>query len=126
MGWRLQPSWAYPSARIGHWIAVICCTPGVANHEHIWFRESFVNLHSAKLQRTESYRPQLKVAGKRENVMRAAARVSLMLSVALFATDFLAVSLGVFVANYLRPGTNLSSAESGSTLWKGRVIYEVE
>src|SRR3546814_10064557 len=71
LGWRLQPSGAYTSARIGHGIAVICCTPGVANHEHIWFRESFVNLHSAKLQPTESYRPQLKVAGKRENVMRA-------------------------------------------------------
>src|SRR3546814_129622 len=111
LGWRLQPSGAYTSARIGHGIAVICCTPGVANHEHIWFRESFVNLHSAKLQPTESYRPQLKVAGKRENVMRADERVRLILYVALFATDILADFLGFLVANYLRHGTNLSSAD---------------
>src|SRR3546814_13294671 len=71
---------------------------------------------SAKLQPTESYRPQVKVAGKRENVMRADERVRLILYVALFATDILAVFLGFLVANYLRHGTNLRSADLTDTL----------
>src|SRR3546814_7286772 len=91
--------------RISDWSSDVCSS------DLIWFRESFVNLHSAKLQPTESYRPQLKVAGKRENVMRADERVRLILYVALFATDILAVFLGFLVANYLRHGTNLSSAD---------------
>src|SRR3546814_10076849 len=36
--------------------------------------------------------------------------------VALFATDILAVFLGFLVANYLRHGTNLSSADLTATL----------
>src|SRR3546814_6715206 len=71
---------------------------------------------SAKLQPTESYRPQVKVAGKRENVMRADERVRLILYVALFATDILAVFLGFLVANYLRHGSNLSPADLTATL----------
>src|SRR3546814_12600002 len=58
----------------------------------------------------------VKVAGKRENVMRADERVRLILYVALFATDILAVFLGFLVANYLRHGTNLSSADLTATL----------
>src|SRR3546814_7331191 len=48
--------------------------------------------------------------------MRADERVRLILYVALFATDILAVFLGFLVANYLRHGTNLSSADLTATL----------
>src|SRR3546814_20698511 len=48
--------------------------------------------------------------------MRADERVRMILYVALFATDILAVFLGLLVANYLRHGTNLSSADLTATL----------